>query len=758
MNDILQLKGDFDKRNNRSGDMTPVASIKKTDVITAEHISRLAESLRHVVDYWHRHDELNGVLVSVVYRRVIPKSSRITTLFTCKGSDSLSSICGSKFKIERLESGAPSYKHIFTHFLKFATLEKALSDLDALKRIIVNDYGSLVNFEKFTHMDKASYMATGLSRSRFKNLIADLVEVESFQVASPDARLSEESVVTLYQIGIDTKSLLMRYGISVTDDRILNETTVKLTPTEVARLQSKAPFLIAMSVNNLQDLSEEYSNVPEVEKSSSELIPPPQGEPIIGVIDTAFDADRAYFKQWVDYREMIPEGVSVRPEDRKHGTAISSIIVDGVRGNPNLEDDCGRFRVRHFGVLAGNRIDAFDFMRKVEEIVSSNLDIKVWNISCGSEMEINPNFISPEGALLDRLQRIYDVVFVVAGTNKPADWSGGRMRIGAPADSLNSVVVNATDLNGDSASYTREGPVLSFFVKPDVCYYGGESGRDQRIVVNEGGLFAAGAYGTSMAAPWIARKMAYLIQIMGLSREVAKALLIDAAAGWNSTRDARRRGYGLVPTSIKKILSSSDDEIRFVITGQTLAYETYTTSLPVPVTAKGHPFLARATMVYYPWCERNHGVDYTNTEMTLKFGRVRPGEQTEDDQVESINGDKQGEQASFGNSEMSARALYRKWDNVKRVLDKLTDKPRCRKPYNTKNLWGISVITKERGTQRSGVGLPFGIVVTLREIEGRNRIDEFIQGCRYRSWIVQRLNPDVQVKNHIAANSEVSLS
>ena len=37
---------------------------------------------------------------------------------------------------------------------------------------------------------------------------------------------------------------------------------------------------------------------------------------------------------------------------------------------------------------------------------------------------------------------------------------------------------------------------------------------------------AAYVSGTSFAAPWISRKLAYLIHIMGLSREVAKALLM----------------------------------------------------------------------------------------------------------------------------------------------------------------------------------------------------------------------------------------
>lgn len=45
-----------------------------------------------------------------------------------------------------------------------------------------------------------------------------------------------------------------------------------------------------------------------------------------------------------------------------------------------------------------------------------------------------------------------------------------NMKVGSPADSLNSIVVNAVDFEGKSASYTRRGPVLSFFHKPDVIY------------------------------------------------------------------------------------------------------------------------------------------------------------------------------------------------------------------------------------------------------------------------------------------------
>ena len=96
------------------------------------------------------------------------------------------------------------------------------------------------------------------------------------------------------------------------------------------------------------------------------------------------------------------------------------------------------------------------------------------------------------------------------------------MRIGSPADSLNSMVVNAVDFAGNSASYTRIGPVLSFFHKPDVSYYGGD---DNELITVCTPLGEAKVRGTSFAAPWISRKLAYLIYIVGLSRELAKALI-----------------------------------------------------------------------------------------------------------------------------------------------------------------------------------------------------------------------------------------
>ena len=185
-------------------------------------------------------------------------------------------------------------------------------------------------------------------------------------------------------------------------------------------------------------------------------IPTPKNEPIIGVIDTPF-SENVYFKEWVIYESMLGEGIELEAHDYTHGTEVTSIIVDGPTINPALDDGCGRFRVKHFGVAKKGRFSSYSILRSIRKAVSQNRDIKVWNLSLGSVLPIKPNFISPEAAELDKIQSEFDVIFVIAGTN--GDSAQKRIPIGAPADSLNSLVVNSVTLEGTPASYHRVGPV-----------------------------------------------------------------------------------------------------------------------------------------------------------------------------------------------------------------------------------------------------------------------------------------------------------
>lgn len=69
---------------------------------------------------------------------------------------------------------------------------------------------------------------------------------------------------------------------------------------------------------------------------------------------------------------------------------------------------------------------------------------------------------------------------------------------------------------------------------------------------------------------------------------------------------------------------------------------------------------------------------------------------------------------------------FKKRDNIKHIQDvvKTTNKPR---KYYLGILWGMSIKTKERLNQSDGLGIRFRGVITLIEINGINRVEDFIQ-------------------------------
>lgn len=753
MNNILQLKGRFEQRPNSSRPGSP--KLPKGKTVSASHLYELAKQLERILVYWTKNTDINGALVSVHYKHIVAKSNRLKILLAENGKTPTDSIRGVKFVWEPDDVGKEVQKHVFTHFISLKAIEKSIEVLKQTATIIEQHYSGSVNSEIIEELgEKSKYSFSEVPKTNFLRTVVDGFYVEKFDVDRATEEITEEAIITIYQTGVDTKRLLSKFGINIVDERIIDGTTLRLNPDEVKLLYNNASYLIAMGVTDFSEISRDdmLDAYEDVEDDFGLMIPHPTSEPVIGVIDTQFNK-KVYFHEWVEYTNLLDPNIPLTKKDYEHGTGVSYIIVDGPQGNPELEDGCGRFRVRHFGVATHNGFSSFTVLKMIRNIVASNRDIKVWNLSLGSKLEIKPNFISPEAAELDRIQSEYDVIFVVAGTNVPEGVTKKDMRIGSPADSLNSMVVNAVDFKGNSASYTRVGPVLSFFHKPDVSYYGGDgTAYTDKMVVCIDDMGAAYVTGTSFAAPWISRKLAYLIHIMGLSREVAKALLIDAAAGWNRKDDVSHRiGYGIVPKHINDIINTSNDEIRFIMTGASEEYETYTYNLPVPIVDNAHPFYARATLAYFPHCDRNQGVDYTSTEMDIHFGRVvaKRGSTT----IKAIDDNQQSEDKLITLYEEDARKMYRKWDNVKHISEEIKDKRIPRKAYDS-GLWGLKINTKERLQKRKDP-LQFGVVVTLKEMNGVNRIDDFVKMCLARGWLVNRLDIENQLDVYAKAEEEI---
>lgn len=738
MNNVLELKGKRFIQASRNSNGSGIA-MNSRKVVTCKQLIKLKSKLEQINAFWKSEKKLfNGILISVHYNKIVAKSNRISGLF--KGANSNSAIVGAKFNNEKT-------KHIITYFLDLEDLDNSIDMLSKTINVLNNSFQNGIDKTIFNDkklMDKIQFSKFFISKSTFKQVIADVSYIDDFEVEKAECQL-KQSIITLYDTNTDIKMLFNNIGIDILTSRILDNQTVYLDESQLKVLFKKAPYLVSMATVDLTELSPE--NFIKEYQQDTMYIPNPGIEPTIGVIDTLFD-NRVYFSNWVDYHDMVDDNIPKSANDYRHGTAVASIIVDGPRLNPWLDDGCGRFRVRHFGVAVGSKFSSFTIIKQIKDIIEKNRDIKVWNISLGSNQEINDNFISAEAAVLDQIQFEYNVIFVVAGTNKPNE---NIVKIGSPADSINSMVVNAVTKKGLSTKYARKGLALSFFAKPDVSYYGGS--EEQYIKVCEP-LGEANVAGTSFAAPWIARKLSYLIDILGLNKEVAKAMIIDAARGWNekpTPEEVAFYGHGVVPIKIDDIIQTRDDEIKFLISDISEKWNTYNYSFPIPIKDNQYPYIARATMCYFPMCNRAQGVDYTSTELNLHFGRIN-----NEGKIQDIKGDTQNQEETLDNEknyllEGEARDKFRKWDNVKYVAESIKTRNRPKKSYNNKN-WGIEVKTNNRLDPMDGVGIRFGIVVTIKEINGVNRIDEFIKNCTLNGWLVNKID----VQNRIDINKKIN--
>jgi hypothetical protein len=206
-------------------------------------------------------------------------------------------------------------------------------------------------------------------------------------------------------------------------------------------------------------------------------------------------------------------------------------------------------------------------------------------------------------------------------------------------------------------------------------------------------------------------------------------------------------GYGIVPTRIEDILQTPANEIRFVIEGTASAFETYNYEIPVPAARGKYQYMAKATLCYFPKCNRAQGVDYTDTELDFHFGRMT------DNDIKSLDHNVQGELDKL-TYEQDARKLYRKWDNVKHIGDITKSRFVPKKAYGEAN-WGFKIRRTGRQDEPQTDALRFAMVVTLKEMQGRNRIDDFIQRCSLRHWFVNEI--DINAYMNLYQQAEIDI-
>lgn len=747
MNPLLQVKLRFtgEKNTQKPG----ARNLRAKAETSTEKIDELIDSLRAVLRFYKDNSRItNNVMIDVWYNDIIAKSNRVRELLKPSKHSTNDTVVGARF------SDAPEGEenHIITHYVDEKTICKTIEELQVAKEFLLKRLGGKATPMNFTEPNcSIDYEGFSIGKGKLRDLIIDCSVVEKFDVprvtSIPDR---DNFLITFYKSELSLSLLLEKLRVDDTQLPYMayGDNTISVTRDLFEIINDKIPYMISMISTDISSITLEDI----YPKSRDEYdIPEPQNEPVIGVIDTFFD-ESVYFSKWVDNKDYISDLEKYQNDLtlRDHGTEVASIIVDGPRMNPWLDDGCGRFRVRHFGVCS-SRISTIRLVKKIKDIVNENPDIHVWNLSLGTDDEVSKNFVSFDAAALDKIQAKKNVIFVVSGTNDNREIQEGILKVGAPADSLNSLVVNSVRRDGQPAGYSRKGNILSFYNKPDISYYGGDFNDRITAYTSYG---TEEVYGTSFAAPWISRKMCYLIDVMGMPKEIAKALIIDSAASWDyKTMSANNKsimGYGVVPIDIRKIVETESDEIRFVVYGTSDSYRTANYAIPVPKDDDNkYPYIARATLCYFPKCSRTQGVDYTDRELSLKFGRII----NDKGKISDINDNVQDD-ADSRMDERQSRKEFRKWDNTKFISRIVKNNNKPVKSYDDR-LWGLSVTSKERLSTQMRLPLNFGVVVTLKEINGINRIEDFIKACILRGWIVNRIDVQNQLNIYAAGQEEI---
>jgi len=69
----------------------------------------------------------------------------------------------------------------------------------------------------------------------------------------------------------------------------------------------------------------------------------------------------------------------------------------------------------------------------------------------------------------------------------------------------------------------------------------------------------------------------------------------------------------------------------------------------------------------------------------------------------------------------------------------------------------MEIKTNNRLDPKDGEGIRFGVVVTMKEMNGVNRIDDFIKNCNLSGWLVNEINIKNRIDIHEKLNEDVEL-
>jgi serine protease AprX len=375
--------------------------------------------------------------------------------------------------------------------------------------------------------------------------------------------------------------------------------------------------------------------------------------PVIGVIDSGTPANDPYLRPWRLAREVF---VADHEQDNSHGTFVSGLIVHARKLNHH-DDIFPSCSAKIVDVVAlGKKGTTEDkLLSNLEQALEDHPDVKIWNLSLGTQRCIVDKTFSDLGVAIDRLQDEYGVSFVVAAGNYrnkpyrgwPPDDLGEDDRICAPADSVRAVIVGSVAHRDHSSSrvkagepspFTRRGPGPLYLPKPEISHIGGNCnslGNSSQIGVLslDGRGNVAEDVGTSFATPLIATLLANIShRLNDTSRLLSRALLVHSAAVRGQKIDPlllHYQGFG-VPPDLDTILGCDPWQCTLIFEleiAPSVAYEKAVFPMPKCLYLNDDTVRANIlmTLIHEPDLDAAFGSEYCRSNIDVSLGTYDPG-------------------------------------------------------------------------------------------------------------------------------------
>lgn len=293
----------------------------------------------------------------------------------------------------------------------------------------------------------------------------------------------------------------------------------------------------------------------------------------LGILDNGI-AHIDYLKPWIKrvHSRFLRKDVSCT-----HGTFVAGIALYGDKLEKNTIVINEGFYLLDSTVLDSTFIEEDELLKNIVLAVEENYKkVKIWNLSLSVKLEIEDDFFSDFGVVLDYLQKKYSVLICKSGGNG-GDFMKKRpkKKLYHGSDSLLSLVVASINNEDYSSNFSRLGLGPKNTIKPDLASYGGElklNEEDGTMIMEGVKSFSingnvASSSGTSFANARIASLATIIYQnicqdfknFSDFDPVLIKALILHSCRNTKRELSVQEIGFGIPETS-SQILSYLKNE------------------------------------------------------------------------------------------------------------------------------------------------------------------------------------------------------